>query len=216
MERQIRKEDIKNVLLTMNAKELRELEEQAKEQRLTSVEDEIKSINDDYAKLRADFNLLNNSYSQLKENNEILIDKVEIMQTSTDKVTETLLTHGREKRDLDKHVSCLVYKETIKDSIRDELFHGYLTSCCKKSICESLNVGAMQWIEVKDLDMAKKLAIKFLNKVTIHNLMRKYADKLNKEYEKSKMDNKKESLSLGRARKFELLIDEVGGDLYEI
>ena len=112
------------------------------------------------------------------------------MQESTNKVTDTSLTHGKEKRELDRYISSLVYKTTIKDSIRDELFHGYLTSSCKKSICESLNVGAMQWIEVKDLDMAKKLSVKFLNKVTVHSLMRKYADKLNKEYEKSKMDNK--------------------------
>ena len=77
----------------------------------------------------------------------------------------------------------------------------------------------MQWIEIKDVDDAKRLSVKFLNKVTMHSLMRKYANKLNKEDEESKMDNKKESLSLGKARKYELLellIDEIGGDINEI
>lgn len=216
---EMRKEDIKNALLLMNADDLREIEKQAKETRLVNVESDIKTIKDNYNKLKSEFDLLNDNYLNLKENNEKLEEQVSVMQESTDKVTETLLTHGKEKRDLDKHVSSLVYKELHKDSLRDELFHGYLTSCCKKSICDSLNVGAMQWIEVKDVDVAKRLAIKFLNKVTIHSLMRKYTNKLNKEYEKSKMDNKKENLSLGKARKFELLellIDEVGGDINEI
>lgn len=216
---EIRKENVKNLLLSMDAKELKELEEQSKELRLIKVEDKLSDIEDKYNKLKSKFDILNDNYSDLKEDNKKLSEQVIIMQESTDKVTETLLTHGKEKRDLDKHVSSLVYKELQKDSLRDELFHGYLTSCCKKSICDSLNVGAIQWIEVKDISVAKTLAIKFLNKVTIHSLMRKYTNKLNKEYEISKMDNKKESLSIGKARKFELLellIDEIGGDINEI
>ncbi|OSA95779.1 UNVERIFIED_ORG: hypothetical protein B2H93_04985 [Clostridium botulinum] len=216
---EMRKEDIKKALLIMSSKELKEIEEEAKETRLSNVENEIELVNDKYNKLISEFNIIKNDYSGLEEENKKFKEQLEVMQESTNKVTDTLLTHGKEKRSLDKHVSSLVYKELHKDSLRDEIFHGYLTSCCKKSICESLNVGAMQWIEIGDVDMAKTLAIKFLNKVTIHSLMRKYANKLNKEYELSKMDNKKESISLGKARKFELLellIEEVGGDINEI
>ena len=211
--------DFDKVLMTMTPEQIIEWEDKAKNYKQKSLDRRVAELENWRTQATSEIKYLVNENKELKDKNEKFEIQLGIMQISTDKVTETLLTHGKEKRELDKHVSYLVYKETTKDSIRDELFHGYLTSCCKKSVCESLNVGAMQWIEVKDLDMAKKLSVKFLNKVTIHNLMRKYADKLNKEYEKSKMDNKKESLSLGRARKFELLellIDEVGGDLYEI
>lgn len=78
-------------------------------------------------------------------------------------------------------------------------------------------MSSFNWIEVEDVDNAKKIAIKFLNKATIHSLMRKEANRLDEQYKKSKTDNKKSTV--GMARKFELLellIDEVGGDVNEI
>jgi chromosome segregation ATPase len=211
--------DFDKVLMRMSPEEIVEWEEKARSYKQKSLDRRVAELENWKKQATTEIKCLAEENNELKEKNEKFEEQLEVMQESTNKVTDTLLTHGKEKRELDKYISSLVYKELHKDSLKDELFHGHLTSCCKTSICESLNVGAMQWIEVKDLDIAKKLSVKFLNKVTIHSLMRKYADKLNKDYERSKMDNKKESLSLGKARKYELLellLEEIGGDLYEI
>lgn len=64
---EMRKEDIKKALLAMSSKELKEIEEEAKETRLSNVEVEIELVNDKYNKLRSEFNILNNNYSELEE-----------------------------------------------------------------------------------------------------------------------------------------------------
>lgn len=211
--------DFDKALMNMTPEQITELEEKAKTYKQKSLDRRVADLENNKKQLKAEIDDLRNDISELIEDNKKLTVKVGDMQEDTDKVTKTLLTHGTERRELENLMHNIIYKEIKKGSIRDELFHGSLTKACKGHLNKSLGVSSFQWIEVKDIEIVKGLIVKFLNKVSIHNLMRKSTNSLRKEYEKSKMDNKKESISLGKARKFELfelLIDEIGGNEYEI
>ena len=189
-----------------------------KEDVVGSLVEQVGEMKNTILKLENTIKTIENSNKDIKEDNEKLKNQVSEMQEDTDKVTKTLLTHGTEKRQLENHIHKLIYKEISKHSIRDELFHGYLTKCCKGHITKSLGVSAFQWIEVDDIETVKRLSMKFLNKVAIHNLMRKETVRLNLQLEKTNKDNKK-GVSNGKARRFELLellIEEVGGNIDEI
>ncbi|WP_346938140.1 hypothetical protein [uncultured Clostridium sp.] len=188
--------------------------------------------NETIESLRKDFDIMKGEYKELsnnvknilddnkniKEDNEKLKIVVDEMSKETNKVTKTLLTHGSEKRKLENSIHNLIYRELKKDSLRDELFHGFLSKSCKYHINKSLGVSAFQWIEIDDISIVETLIMKFLNKTNIHSLMRKETSRLKVVSENSKKENKKK-ISEGNARKFELLeklLEDVGGDTYAI
>ncbi|WP_039230863.1 hypothetical protein [Clostridium haemolyticum] len=195
---------------SMTSEQLMEIQEKAKETRLKKAENKINELKDSYKKI-------NNAIKILKEENKELKEKVSLIQSETSQVTKTLLTHGKERRELENHLHKIIYDELNKDSMRDKLFHGDLTRICKADICKSLNVGSFLWIEVKDIDIAKRLAYKSLNKESIHRIMRKRTDDLRKKYDKLETQNakltdreKRQSILLNE------LLEEVNGDASEI
>lgn len=209
--------DFDKVLMSMTPEEIATLEDKTKNYKQKSLDRRVAELENWRNQTKVELNILRSDNKELKENNEKLSMQIGELQEETKKVTKTLLTHGTEKRKLENYINIIIYNELKKNTIRDELFHGCLTSNCKKHISKSLCSSSFNWIEVEDVDNAKKIAMKFLNKATIHSLMRKEATRLNEQHKKSKKDNKKSTI--GMARKFELLellIDEVGGDINEI
>ncbi|MCD3319536.1 hypothetical protein G8V07_14250 [Clostridium botulinum D/C] len=195
---------------SMTSEQLMEIQEKAKETRLKKADNKIGKLQDSYKKI-------NNAIKILKEENKELKEQVKQIQIETNQVTKTLLTHGKERRELENHLHKIIYNELSKDSIRDKLFHGDLTRICKAEICQSLNISSFLWIEVKDVDIAKRLAYKSLNKESIHRIMRKRTTDLLKKYDKLEAKNtkltdreKRQSVLLNE------LLEEVNGNASEI
>lgn len=195
--------------------QIMEIEEKTREHKHKSLERRVVELENWKRQAKSEINILIESKNELMEFNKKLLEDVESMRVKTSQVTDTLLTHGMEKRKLENVIHKLVYNEIKKDSLKDQLFHGTLTAKCKAHIEKSLGVTAFHWIEVKDVSMAEGLAKKFLNKVTIHNEMQKKAIKLDGDYEKlkGKMLTDRQIKQKGL---LELLIDECGGDKYAI
>jgi hypothetical protein len=169
-------------------------------------------------KLTEQYTELENDNKELKQEHSDLTKNFNDLKDDTTKVTDTLIIHGTERRELEKYIHSLVYKEIGKDTLRDQLFHGLLTSKCKHHLSDSLTVASFNWIYVKDVAVAKTLSMKYLNKTTIHNLMQEKAIKIQKDFDKlDKSKNKKlTDKQIKQKNILELLIEECEGDVYEI
>lgn len=152
-------------------------------------------------------NNINNLEQNLKE-----------LETYTKSVTDTLIIHGTKRRVLENHIHSLVFQELGKNTLRNDLFHGLLTRNCKLHLSKSLAVASFNWINVNDLNTARTLANRYLNKTTIHMLMRKKVDEIFKKFDKINKSKKKvlTEKQIAQYHKLELLIEECGGNIYEI
>jgi hypothetical protein len=203
----------------MNEEQLLEIQEKAKNQRQKSLDRRVIELENWRIQADSKINVLNNNYKNLQEDNEKLTTKVEKIKQETDKVTDSLMIHGIERRNLEKYIHSVIYKELEKDSIKDLLFHRLLTSKCKSHLSASLTVSSFNWIKVDDIVIAKTLAMKYLNKATIHNLMRKRASELYNEFNPKIQRKTKKILTAYKLKQknlLELLIEECGGNLDEI
>ncbi|APH20821.1 TPA: hypothetical protein ACXDAY_002323 [Clostridium botulinum] len=198
---------------SMSNEELAQIQEKIKETRLKKIEKKTSGLEDRFKKLKNAFDLLKDDNNKIKEKNQQLEDNLKSIQKETNQITKTLFTHGKEKRELENHLHEIIYKELEKNSTRDELFHGDLTRICKYELCKSLGVSSFAWIEVKDVDIAKRLAYKILNKEFMHRLMRNKTKDLQLKMDKLQTTNKKPTER--EYRKFELLeelLEEVEGN----
>jgi chromosome segregation ATPase len=202
---------------SMNDEEMELIIQKAQEYKRKSLDKRVAELENWRKQAKSEIEVLRKDKVSLTEKVKELEDVIEVTKEETNQITKTLFTHGTQKRELENHIHRLVYKEIGEDSLRDELFHGCLTASCKKHINKSLNVSQFNWIEVKDLNVAKRLSSKFLDSVTIHSLMQKSATDLFEKMNNSKKDNSK---SNGKnARRYELLeklLEEVGGNIYAI
>lgn len=197
----------------MSSEQLEQIQQKIKEARFKKVEKSTAKNKDAVEKLKTELKLLNDDNENNKKRIEELKKELKTVTKETNQITKTLITHGKEKNELERHLHKIIYKEIGKGTTKDQLFHGDLTRLCKHSICESLNVGSFPWIEVKDIDMAKRLAYKCLNKVAIHKLMREKTKKLQAKLDKIQSTNKKPTER--ETRKFQLLedlLDEIEGN----
>jgi uncharacterized coiled-coil DUF342 family protein len=201
----------------MNEEEMELIIQKVQEQKRKSLDKRVVELENWKKKADSEIKVLRKDKMDLNNKIKELEEVIENTEEKTKQITETLFTHGKQKRELEKHIHRLVYKTIGRNTLRDDLFHGYLTANCKKHLNESLDVSKFDWIEVKDLDIAKRLSTKFLTSVTIHSLMQRNANNLFDKMNNSKKDNSK--LNAENARKYELLeklIEEVGGDVNAI
>ena len=218
MENNVINIDFKN----MTEEQLTIIEEQSKKYKRISLENRVAELEDWKIKHVTNSDLLQNDYDnlsiehkKLSASTSTLMEVVEDMQVKTAKITDTLLTHGLEKRNLENRIHSLVYKELDKGSIRDQLFHGLLTAKCKYHITKSLGVSSFMWIQVKDLSVAEKLASVFLNKTTMHNEMQNKAQELHNNFQK--LTGKKiTDRDIKRKGLLDTLVEECEGNIHTI
>lgn len=197
----------------MTNEELIEIQERVKEVRLKKVENKIGNLEDINKKIKNALEILEIKNKELEEGNKIIQNKINILQDEIEGVTKTLMTHGKEKRELQNHLHRIIYNELYKESVRDELFHGDLTRGCKHYLCQELNASKFDLIKVENIDIAKELAYKFLSKENIHRIMRRRTRELLNKFDKLQSTNKK--LKEKENRQLELLdelLEEVGGN----
>lgn len=198
---------------SMSNEELAQIQEKIKETRLRKMENKTAKLEDRIIKLQTNLGLLKDDNKDIKKKNKELELKFKNIQEETNQITKTLFTHGKEKRELENHLHKIIYKELEKNSTRDELFHGDLTRICKYELCKSLGVNSFAWIEVKDVDIAKRLAYKILNKEFIHRLMRNKTKDLQSKMDKLQATNKKPTeRELRRFQLLEELLEEIEGN----
>lgn len=208
-----------NLLNDLNYEQMVALQEEIKERKMILQFDKRISGIESYNKqLEKELERVTLKLEDSEEKINTMDKNFNNLKEKTSLITDTLISHAIEKRALEKHIHSLIYKCIKKGTLRDELFHGTLTSSCKKHINTSLQVAKFDCIMVADVETAKRLASKHLTEYNIHSIMRKDAKRLFDKSQLSKQDNVKR-LGYGMGRKFELLeklLSEVGGDIDEI
>lgn len=179
----------------------------------------IVSIDRGLDKLKEDMVVMNTKVNDLKEENEKIKEELEKakedfkgVKEETDGITKTFMTNGHIKRGCEKYINSLVYKEYEKNSIKDELLHGFLTAKCKKHLSNSFNVNSFNWLRIDDEEAICKIAKVYLSPKNIHILARKKVNELYKEMEEKKTQK---HITPRKARQYELvtlLLEEIGGD----
>lgn len=218
MENMIAKVNYDELLSEMAYEDILELQEKIRERRINEFGRKLVFLENENIQLNKKIDSINAELEEsarvIKQINEDFVD----LTKKTSQITDTLLSHATEKRELENYIHKLVYNCIKKKSLRDELFHGCLTASCKKHIKDSLKVSKFDCIMVEDVTTAKKLASKHLTEHNIHRIMRNDARRLFEQSQISKKDNVKR-LGMGKGRKFELLdmlLEEVGGDINAI
>lgn len=191
---------------TMTPEQLKDVGEIARETRMKQIEDNQK-------KQLRDVTLLKKDLESMKETVEALGENLKKVTEETDNITKTFMTNSKEKRDCEKYMHSLIYKELVKGSIRDQLFHGLLTRSCKNHLVNTFpNASSFNWLKVDDVNTILGVAKTFLSSKNIHKLMRKQAQKIHKEKESNKIKN----IGVQKLRQYELLellLEEVGYDI---
>jgi len=210
--------NIEQFLTNVDETKLDEVIEKARQKKKRSLDRRVVELEDWQKKASARIKILINDNKELGNNVTDLKKKLKEVEIDTKSVTDTLIIHGTERRMLENHIHSLVFHELGKNTLRNDLFHGLLTRNCKAHLSKSLAVASFNWINVNDLNTAKTLANRYLNKTTIHMLMRKKADEIFKKFDKINKSKKKvlTEKQIAQYHKLELLIEECGGNIYEI
>lgn len=210
--------NIEQFLTNVDETKLDEVIEKARQKKKRSLDRRVAELEDWKKKASVNITILINDKKELINNINNLEQNLKELEIDTKSVTDTLIIHGTERRVLENHIHSLVFQELGKNTLRNDLFHGLLTRNCKLHLSKSLAVASFNWINVNDLNTARTLANRYLNKTTIHMLMRKKADEIFKKFDKINKSKKKvlTEKQIAQYHKLELLIEECGGNIYEI
>ena len=210
--------NIEQFLTNVDETKLDEVIEKARQKKKRSLDRRVVELEDWQKKASVNITILINDKKELINNINNLEQNLKELEIDTKSVTDTLIIHGTERRMLENHIHSLVFHELEKNTLRNDLFHGLLTRNCKAHLSKSLAVASFNWININDLNTAKTLANRYLNKTTIHMLMRNKADEMFKKIDKINKSKKKllTEKQIVQHHKLELLIEECGGNPYEI
>lgn len=179
---------------------------------LDKLKEDVEKMNTKVNDLEEENNKIREELKYSKEEQKKLEESLKKVTRETDEITKTFMTNGAIKRDCEKYINSLIYKEFPKNSLKNELLHGDLTSKCKKHLSSSFNVSSFNWLKIDDEKAICSVAKSYLSPKNIHILARKRVDELHKE-----MDVKKgqKHITFRKARQYELvtlLLEEIGYD----